>query len=87
MDDFREDIQEESQIDVRHHLRVILKRKWTIIAAFVIVVLTVSINDFTQVPMYQANSRMVIEKSNPNVISIQEEFDLAQQVLAPVLRM
>jgi capsular exopolysaccharide synthesis family protein len=76
MDLFRDDIQEESQIDIRHYLRIVLKRKWTIITAFVIVVLTVAINDFTQVPMYRANSRMIIEKSNPNVVSIQEVMSI-----------
>ena len=75
MDVFRydtQDIQEEPQIDVRHYLRVVHKRRWTIIATFVIVLLTVAINVFTEEPMYQANARMIIEKSNPNIVSIQE---------------
>ena len=75
MDVFRydtQDIQEEPQIDVRHYLRVVHKRRWTIIATFVIVLLTVAINVFTEEPLYQANARMIIEKSNPNIVSIQE---------------
>ena len=72
MDQFREEIGEESQIDIRHYLRVVRKRKWTILAVFVILVLTVVINDFTKVPIYEASARMIIEKSNPNVVSIQE---------------
>ncbi|KPK35583.1 MAG: hypothetical protein AMK70_05015 [Nitrospira bacterium SG8_35_1] len=75
MDVFRYDtqeIQEEPQIDVRHYLRVVHKRRWTIIATFVIVLLTVAINVFTEEPLYQANARMIIEKSNPNIVSIQE---------------
>ena len=72
MDQFSEEIGEESQIDIRHYLRVVRKRKWTIIAVFVILVLTVVINDFTKVPIYEASARMIIEKSNPNVVSIQE---------------
>ena len=72
MNEFREEIQEESQIDIRHYLRVVRKRKWTIIASFVILVLTVAVNDFTKVPIYEASARMIIEKSNPNVVSIQE---------------
>jgi capsular exopolysaccharide synthesis family protein len=72
MDQFQDDINEESQLDVRHYLRVVRKRKWTIIAAFVIIVLTAAINVFTEEPMYQANARMIIEKSNPNIVSIQE---------------
>jgi capsular exopolysaccharide synthesis family protein len=76
MENFPEDIQEEAQIDIRHYLRVIHKRRWVVVAAFVIVVLTVAINDFTQVPMYRADARMIIEKSNPNVISIQEVMNV-----------
>jgi capsular exopolysaccharide synthesis family protein len=72
MNEFRDDIQEEPQIDIRHYLRVVHKRKWTIVATFVIIVLSVAINTFTEVPMYQANARMIIEKSNPNIVSIQE---------------
>lgn len=72
MDKFRDDIQEESQIDIRHYLRVVRKRWWTILAAFVIVVMTAAINMFTEDPLYQANARMIIEKSNPNIVSIQE---------------
>jgi len=75
MDVFRydtQDIQEEPQIDVRHYLRIVRKRRWIIIATFVIVLLTVAINVFTEEPMYQANARMIIEKSNPNIVSIQE---------------
>ena len=75
MDVFRydtQDIHEEPQIDVRHYLRVVHKRRWTIIATFVIVLLTVAINVFTEEPLYQANARMIIEKSNPNIVSIQE---------------
>ncbi len=71
MDQFKEELQEESQIDVRHYLMVIRKRRWTIIAAFIIVVLTAAINLFTEEPMYQADARMIIEKSNPNIVSIQ----------------
>ncbi len=72
MDQISEEIGEESQIDIRHYLRVVRKRKWTILAVFVILVLTVVINDFTKVPIYEASARMIIEKSNPNVVSIQE---------------
>ncbi len=72
MNEFREEIQEESQIDIRHYLRVVRKRKWTIIASFVILLLTVMINDMTKVPIYEASARMIIETSNANVVSIQE---------------
>ena len=39
---------------------------------FIVVVLSVAIHTFTATPIYQATSRIVIEKENPNVVSIQE---------------
>ncbi|MEA2040481.1 MAG: polysaccharide biosynthesis tyrosine autokinase [Thermodesulfobacteriota bacterium] len=64
--------QEQEQIDLRDYLRVILKRRWTIIAVFAIIVMTVAIHTFTATPIYKATTRLVIEKENPNVVSIEE---------------
>lgn len=63
---------QEQQIDLRSYLRVISKRRWTILTFFIIVVLSVAIHTFTATPIYQATSRIVIEKENQNVVSIQE---------------
>jgi len=62
----------EEQIDLRDYLRVLMKRRWTIFTIFMIVVLAVAVHTFTATPLYQATSRVVIEKENPNVVSIQE---------------
>ncbi|MFV9646189.1 MAG: GumC family protein, partial [Desulfobacterales bacterium] len=62
----------EEQIDLRDYLRVILKQRWIIIAFFAIVVIVVAIYVLTATPIYKATTRLVIEKENPNVVSIQE---------------
>ena len=62
----------EEQIDLRDYLRVMAKRRWTIITFFAVVVLAVAVYTFTAVPIYQATARVVIEKENPNLVSIQE---------------
>jgi exopolysaccharide transport family protein len=62
----------EEQIDLRDYLRVILKQRWIIIAFFAIVVIVVAIYVLTATPIYKASTRLVIEKENPNVVSIQE---------------
>ena len=62
----------EEEIDLRDYLRVILKRRWIIISFFAIVVLTVAVHTFTATPIYKATSRIVIEKENPKLVSIQE---------------
>ncbi|MBW1698688.1 MAG: polysaccharide biosynthesis tyrosine autokinase [Deltaproteobacteria bacterium] len=62
----------EEQIDLRDYLRVLLKRRWIIFSVFMIVVLSVAVHTFTATPIYQATARIVIEKENPNLVSIQE---------------
>ncbi len=62
----------EEQIDLRDYLRVMLKRRWTIITVFFIIVITVAIHTFTATPIYRATTRLIIEKENPNVVSIEE---------------
>ena len=62
----------EEQIDLRDYLRVILKQRWIIIAFFSIVVIFVAIYVLTATPIYKAGTRLVIEKENPNVVSIEE---------------
>ena len=62
----------EEKIDIREYLRVIMKRRWTIITFFAVVVITVIIHTFTAAPIYEATTRLIIDKENPNVVSIQE---------------
>jgi len=64
--------QEQEQIDLRDYLRVMLKRRWTIVTVFAIIVITVAIHTYTATPIYKATARLIIEKENPNVVSIEE---------------
>ena len=64
--------QEQKKIDLRDYLRVILKRRWTILTVFAIIVITVAIQTYTALPIYRATTRLIIEKENPNVVSIEE---------------
>ena len=62
----------EEEIDLRDYLRVIMKRRWLIITIFAVTVVTVTIKAFTATPIYEATTRLIIDKENPNVVSIQE---------------
>ncbi|MBN1102782.1 MAG: polysaccharide biosynthesis tyrosine autokinase [Deltaproteobacteria bacterium] len=64
--------QKEDQIDLRDYLRVILKRRWTLITVFAVTVMSVIIHAFTATPIYEATTRLIIDRENPNVVSIQE---------------
>lgn len=56
----------------RNYLHVVQKRKWTVISAFFIILFAVAIIDFTSKPVYKSTATMIIEKDNPNIVSIQE---------------
>ena len=62
----------EQQVDLRDYLRAIIKRRWTVITVFAATVITVTIYAFTATPVYEATTRLIIDKENPNVVSIQE---------------
>ena len=57
----------EKQIDLRQYLGVMIKRRWVIITVFSVLFLTVAVNTFTAVPIYQATARIGIEKEKKYV--------------------
>ena len=62
----------DEQIDLREYLSVLIKRRWTIIAISTVVILTAAVHTLTSTPIFRATARIVIEKENPNLVSIQE---------------
>jgi len=62
----------EEEINLRDYLCVLQKRRWTVITVFAVIVITVAILTFTATPIYEATARLIIDKENPNVVSIQE---------------
>jgi uncharacterized protein involved in exopolysaccharide biosynthesis len=59
-------------VNLQDYLRVILKHQWTILTVFAVVVISVTLFSFTATPVYRATTRIIIEKENPKVVSIQE---------------
>lgn len=62
----------QKEIDLRDYLRVLSKRRWTIISLFLLIVMIAAVHTFTTTPYYQATARIVIEKENPNLVSVEE---------------
>ena len=58
---------EEETIDLRDYLAVILRRKWTIFAFFMIVVVTVGIYTFKTRPLYKATATIEINSASSRV--------------------
>jgi len=66
----------EETIDLRDYLRVLSVRRWVILSILMVTVLVVAIKTFTATPIFQATSLIVIERENPNLVSIQEVLSL-----------
>jgi exopolysaccharide transport family protein len=62
----------DKQINLQDYLRVILKHRWAILTVFAVVFVSVVLFTFTAIPIYQATTRLIIEKDDPKVVSIQE---------------
>ena len=66
--------QEEKEINLRDYWKVIRKRGWTIIAFFLIVVLTTGIGTFTMKPIFRGTATIQINKENPQIVDFKEVF-------------
>lgn len=60
------------EIHLRDYIQVIFRRRWIIFTFFIVVVTTVLISTFKQIPIYQATTTIRIEHSSPQVVSVQE---------------
>ncbi len=66
--------QEEKEIHLRDYWRVIQKRRWTVLAFFLIVVITTAIATFTMRPIYRGTTTIQINKENPQIVDFKEIF-------------
>jgi capsular exopolysaccharide synthesis family protein len=67
-------LQEEKEIHLLDYWKVIRKRRWTIIAFFLIVVITTGMMSFTMKPIYRATASILINKENPQIVDFKEIF-------------
>jgi len=66
--------QEEREVNLRDYWKVIRKRCWTIIAFFLIVVITTAVGTFTMRPIYRGIATIQINKENPQIVDFKEIF-------------
>jgi len=62
----------EREVHLRDYLRVIFRRRWAVIACFVVVVVTVTVGTFAAKPVYRATCQVLIERENPDMVKIEE---------------
>ncbi len=65
---------EEKEVNLRDYWKVIRKRRWTILAFFLIIVVTTAIGTFTMRPIYRGTATVQINKENPQIVDFKEIF-------------
>lgn len=63
------------EIHLSDYLRVLHKRRWTAITAFLIVFGSVTVYTFSTTPIFSARAQILIENENPNVVKFEEVYD------------
>lgn len=64
--------EQEQEVHLRDYLRVLRKRKMTILLCLVVVVLSTLIFTLTATPIYKSTTKVIIEQDRPNVLSFEE---------------
>src|SRR3989441_1437061 len=60
---------------ILEHLRVLYKRRWTAVTAFVLVVLAMMLRTLNAVPIYEARVKLLIDVEAPNVLNFKDVID------------
>jgi succinoglycan biosynthesis transport protein ExoP len=67
--------QSEAHDDLMHYIRTLYRRRWTALAALVVVVILVAVYSFTATPIFEARTQLLIQPENPNVVSFKEVLE------------
>ncbi|MBD3379577.1 MAG: polysaccharide biosynthesis tyrosine autokinase [Candidatus Omnitrophica bacterium] len=62
----------EQEIDLREYARVLYERRWVIISATIILCTLALIRVFMMRPVYEASTKVLIQKEAPKVVNMQE---------------
>jgi succinoglycan biosynthesis transport protein ExoP len=54
------------------YVRVLHKRRWTVVVAFFVIVVSTAVYTFTAPSIYEAKTTMLIESDSPNIVSFKE---------------
>ena len=65
----------EAETHLLDYLRIVYKRRWTVLTAFVVVFGWMFIYTSTEVPLYTARVQLLIENDNPNVVKFDDVYE------------
>lgn len=66
------------EMHIIDYVKVLYKRRWTAVTAFLIVVLSIAVYTFTATPIYAARVQILIDKEATNVVTFKEAFEQNQ---------
>lgn len=69
-------LDDDESVDLRVYWRVLAKRRWTILATLLAIFGVTLIATLKETPLYRAHAMLEIEKENPNILTVQELFQL-----------
>lgn len=64
------------EVHLKDYIEIILQRRWIIITFFLVMLTTVTIGTFRQIPIYQATATVLIDKESPNIIAVKDVMTL-----------
>jgi len=67
----------EKEINLLDYLKVLRKRKWLILAIFLIVVTVTAVGIFTVKPVFRGTATIQIDKENPQIVDFREIFTVS----------
>src|SRR5207253_2801655 len=68
----------DAEVHLLDYVKVVYKRRWTAITAFLVVFVGVVVYTFTATPVFEAKAQILIEKENSNVVSFKEAIEQNQ---------
>jgi capsular exopolysaccharide synthesis family protein len=64
------------------YVRMVYKRRWTVLTAFLVVLVGAMLYTYTSVPIYEARAQILIESDTPNVVQFKEVIEEASSTTA-----
>jgi polysaccharide biosynthesis transport protein len=71
-----EPLEAEEGVDLRAYWYVLKKRRWIILSVLSVIFTTALVGTLKEKPVYRAQTMIEIEKQNPEILSVQELFQL-----------
>src|ERR1700733_13254038 len=72
----REEYPDTDAIHLLDYWRVLLARRWTVIAIFVTFAVVTLIATLKETPIYEATTTIQIDRENPNVLSFKDVYQV-----------